>query len=137
MCVCERERYRSSAVHLDELSRDAQRAGPARKWTYVKSGFVFVCKVHTCQLLRTNPVKEIPSLTTYWSRSTQSSRFFWQTGLAPWEFEFPFPGSLISTYLGIYVNFCRRIPKVNRCQILPMTPISALRVWSLGVGVEG
>ena len=22
------------------------------------------------------------------------------TGLAPWEFEFPFPGSLISTFLG-------------------------------------
>ena len=24
----------------------------------------------------------------------------WWTGLAPWEFEFPFPGSLLSTYLG-------------------------------------
>ena len=24
----------------------------------------------------------------------------WWTGLAPWEFEFPFPGSLISTFLG-------------------------------------
>ena len=24
---------------------------------------------------------------------------FWWTGLAPWEFEFPFPGSLISTFL--------------------------------------
>jgi len=24
----------------------------------------------------------------------------WWTGLAPWEFEFPFPGSLISTCLG-------------------------------------
>jgi len=23
----------------------------------------------------------------------------WRTGLAPWEFEFPFPGSLISTLL--------------------------------------
>ena len=23
----------------------------------------------------------------------------WWTGLAPWEFEFPFPGSLISTFL--------------------------------------
>ena len=26
-------------------------------------------------------------------------RCFWCTGLAPWEFEFPFPGSLISTFL--------------------------------------
>ena len=25
-------------------------------------------------------------------------RCFWCTGLAPWEFEFPFPGSLISTF---------------------------------------
>jgi hypothetical protein len=23
----------------------------------------------------------------------------WWTGLAPWEFEFPFPGSLVSTFL--------------------------------------
>ena len=23
----------------------------------------------------------------------------WRTSLAPWEFEFPFPGSLISTFL--------------------------------------
>jgi len=28
-------------------------------------------------------------------------RCFWWTGLAPWEFEFPFPGSLISTFLGV------------------------------------
>ena len=27
-------------------------------------------------------------------------RCFWWTGLAPWEFEFPFPGILISTFLG-------------------------------------
>ena len=40
-------------------------------------------------------------LTTYWSGSTSSClRCFWWTGLAPWEFEFPFPGSLISTFLG-------------------------------------
>ena len=25
----------------------------------------------------------------------------WWTGLAPWEFEFPFPGSLISAFLGL------------------------------------
>ena len=28
----------------------------------------------------------------------------WWTGLAPWEFEFPFPGSLISTFLGLRTN---------------------------------
>ena len=27
----------------------------------------------------------------------------WWTGLTPWEFEFPFPDSLISTFLGIRV----------------------------------
>ena len=27
-------------------------------------------------------------------------RCFWCTGLAPWEFESPFPGSLLSTFLG-------------------------------------
>jgi hypothetical protein len=30
------------------------------------------------------------------------------TGLAPWEFEFPFPGSLTSTFLG-------QCPHVNPC----------------------
>ena len=29
-------------------------------------------------------------------------RCFWWTVLAPWEFEFPFPGSLISTFLGLH-----------------------------------
>ena len=28
-------------------------------------------------------------------------RCFWLTGLAPWELEFPFPGSLISTFLEV------------------------------------
>jgi len=28
----------------------------------------------------------------------------WWTGLAPWEFEFPFPGSLISTFLVPHQN---------------------------------
>ena len=27
------------------------------------------------------------------------SEMIWWTGLAPWEFEFPFPGSIISTFL--------------------------------------
>ena len=31
-------------------------------------------------------------------------RCFWCTGLAPWEFESPFPGSLISTFLGGLTN---------------------------------
>ena len=29
----------------------------------------------------------------------------WWTGLAPWEFGFPFPGSLISTFLGRIKRF--------------------------------
>jgi len=37
-------------------------------------------------------------LTTYWSESTIIVMIRW-TGLAPWEFEFPFPGSLASTFL--------------------------------------
>ena len=43
--------------------------------------------------------RESPSLTTSRSESTQSSRWFQQTGLAPWQFEFPLPGSLTSTFL--------------------------------------
>ena len=41
------------------------------------------------------------------------------TGLAPWEFEFPFPGSLISTFLSPYSTsrachrFCPEYLKVN------------------------
>ena len=42
----------------------------------------------------------------------------WWTGLAPWEFEFPFPGSLIYTFL-------TRDPK-------PQTPNS-----TLGAGFQG
>jgi hypothetical protein len=36
----------------------------------------------------------------------------WWTGLAPWEFEFPFPGGLISTFL-------KRAPRapLSRCQV--------------------
>jgi hypothetical protein len=30
-------------------------------------------------------------------------RCFWWTGLAPWEFEFPFPGSFISTLVRVVV----------------------------------
>ena len=29
-------------------------------------------------------------------------QMIWKTGLGPWEFEFPFPGSLTSTFLGPY-----------------------------------
>ena len=50
-------------------------------------------------------------LTTYWSESTEFFidnlqarihfiiEMIWWTGLAPWVFEFPFPGSLVSTFL--------------------------------------
>ena len=44
--------------------------------------------------------RENSLLTTNLSGSTSSClRCFWWTGLAPWEFEFPFPCSLISTFL--------------------------------------
>ena len=33
----------------------------------------------------------------------------WWTGLAPWEFEFPFPGSLASTFLDVVDTLARRI----------------------------
>ena len=44
-------------------------------------------------------------------------RCFWWTGLAPWEFEFLFPGSLISTFLGTPffphgVAYCRAFPNL-------------------------
>ena len=45
--------------------------------------------------------RENSLLTTNLSGSTSSClRCFWWTGLAPWEFEFPFPCSLVSTFLG-------------------------------------
>ena len=44
--------------------------------------------------------RESSLLMTHWSESTSSSEWFCQSGLAPWELEFPFPGSLISTFPG-------------------------------------
>ena len=38
-------------------------------------------------------------MTTYWFRVHFIIEMIWWTGLAPWEFEFAFPGSLISTFL--------------------------------------
>ena len=37
----------------------------------------------------------------------------WWTGLAPWEFEYPFSGSLTSTFLGAQVTF--RLGVEGRC----------------------
>ena len=50
--------------------------------------------------------REFFLLTPYWSESTTASWIYYSivmirgTGLAPWEFEFPFSGSLTSTFLG-------------------------------------
>jgi len=33
----------------------------------------------------------------------------WWTGLAPWEFDFPFPGSLISTFLDRQLMDCKTL----------------------------
>jgi hypothetical protein len=38
-------------------------------------------------------------LKIYWSESTTSSEYF-----EPWEFEFPFPCSLTSTFLSLDAN---------------------------------
>ena len=35
-------------------------------------------------------------LTTYWPESSQSSRWFEETGLAPWEFELPVCAGIIT-----------------------------------------
>ena len=43
-------------------------------------------------------------------------RCFWWTGLAPWGFEFPFPGSLISTFLGLHRH--TYIPPSVRCRMV-------------------
>ena len=62
--------------------------------------------------------RESSLLTTHWTGTTSSClRCFWWTGLAPWEFEFPFPGSLISTFLGIIQNCCEvRCGLAGRCR---------------------
>jgi hypothetical protein len=50
-------------------------------------------------------------------------RCFWCTGLAPWEFKSPFPGSLISTFLGSIrklwssVSFPPSLPSPGKLQI--------------------
>ena len=57
------------------------------------------------------------------------------TGLAPWEFEFPFPGSLTSTFLvGIYLeeSFRKLLEPV-----LPKEPGFGFRFPGLELGVEG
>jgi len=48
-------------------------------------------------------------------------KMIWWTGLAPWEFEFPFLGSLISTFLAQGVGAVRKAervprPSLSRCQ---------------------
>ena len=61
-------------------------------------------------------------LTIYWFESTCPSNKNWWTGLAPWEFEFAFPGSRIYTFQ----VWCRPSPLrlvlpclVFRCCIAP------------------
>jgi hypothetical protein len=55
-------------------------------------------------------------LKTYWSKFTSSSRWFGGPTFAPWEFEFPFPGCLISTLLGGHISCVNIICiVVNHC----------------------
>ena len=48
--------------------------------------------------------RETSLLTISWSEFTWSSKYLLQTGLAPWEFEFPFPGSLWSNFQVLYTH---------------------------------
>ena len=54
----------------------------------------------------------------------------WWTGLAPWEFEFPFPGSLTSTFLISVTSFRKRsifVPKTGRrLHVYPLQPIMCM-----------
>ena len=51
--------------------------------------------------------RETSLLTISWSEFTWSSRYLLQTGLAPWEFEFPFPGSLWSNFQVLYTHIVK------------------------------
>ena len=46
-------------------------------------------------------------------------RCFWWTGLAPWEFEFPCPGSLGSTFLVSHKHFS--LPSLSCCLFLSLS----------------
>jgi len=59
--------------------------------------------------------RETSLLTTYWSIIMMIR---W-TGLAPWEFEFPFPGSLTSTFL---------------MQVHPQLSTLSPEIWNLNPG---
>ena len=50
------------------------------------------------------------------------------TGLAPWEFEFPFPGSLTSTFLGAVVG---PYVAVDLVEVTPSSSFSFLLLSSL------
>ena len=47
-------------------------------------------------------------------------KMIWWTGLAPWEVEFPFPGSLISTFLD---------PQTMPSTLYPSPPQEISKVW--------
>ena len=49
-------------------------------------------------------------MATYWSESPYSSRQFKKTGLAPWEFEFHFSGSLLPTFLVLEGAYIAEMP---------------------------
>ena len=59
----------------------------------------------------------------------------WWTGLAPWELEFPFPGSLTSTFLDCADRRCHhlRTPKLYTRQLQSFTLDNALHLPSYQV----
>ena len=73
---------------------------PSARGAKIEAAFAGGCATPPPGTCHRETQRESSLLTTYWSGSTSSClRCFWWTGLAPWEFEFPFPCSLVSTFL--------------------------------------
>jgi len=64
--------------------------------------------------------------------SESTLEMIWWTGLAPWEFEFHHPGSLISTFLAAARHARNVIVLRERCQLLVevVQPVPAVRYSS-------
>jgi len=74
-------------------------------------------------------------LTTYWSESTIIVMIRW-TGLAPWEFEFPFSGSLTSTFLARRASDPGRLRRATRRTPRPERPGTNPPICTLNPGPQ-
>ena len=62
----------------------------------------------------------------------------WWTGLASWEFEFPFPGSLTSTFLVVGRDLKKLRAALGLVSGLGfMSQGLGFKVWGLGFRVQG